>query len=553
MKVAVIGGGPSGLVTLKYLLAAHHFQPVDPIEVQLFESEDRVGGTFSYRTYDKAELVSSAQLTTFSDYRWHDKSVDYLSAVEYVEYLEGYCDRFGLWPHIHLLTQVEKVERTAKGGHRVTVSHGGQTRTWDCDAVAVCSGLHVKPNVPSIPGLDRVPVVFHSSEYKHVRQLGQNTNVMVLGTGETGMDIAYFSVTADSTKSTTVCHRNGFVIGPKRLPEIKLFGRVICKTPGKALPVDLSRPYLFVNSYVHRKVRGALQTKLSRWTVKAGSWLVTGTTRGFDQWVGSLSKEKYDESHYFYCKSTKAMPYISAPYRSSSWVHRLRSNIVQAVLPDTGSRKIDLAPWPKYIDEDGVVHFEKTSRPESKVLLQERRCKPDVLVLATGYTQSFPFLSSEYCTPDHADQRGIWRTGDASVGYIGFVRPSFGAIPPLAEMQAQVWVLELIDRLPGPLVADDSYRLFSNPSGRIGYGVDHDLFAHRLALDIGAAPSFFQALAHGWKVIVFWAMGGTLNTKFRLAGPWAWSGAPRIIRDELLDTVTGRRSTIGKCYPRYPR
>jgi dimethylaniline monooxygenase (N-oxide forming) len=120
-------------------------------------------------------------------------------------------------------------------------------------------------------------------------------------------------------------------------------------------------------------------------------------------------------------------------------------------------------------------------------------------------------------------------------------------------MQAQVWVLELIDRLPGPLVADDSYRLFSNPSGRIGYGVDHDLFAHRLALDIGAAPSFFQALAHGWKVIVFWAMGGTLNTKFRLAGPWAWSGAPRIIRDELLDTVTGRRSTIGKCYPRYPR
>ena len=59
MKVAVIGGGPSGLVTLKYLLAAHHFQPVDPIEVQLFESEDRVGGTFSYRNYDRAEVMST--------------------------------------------------------------------------------------------------------------------------------------------------------------------------------------------------------------------------------------------------------------------------------------------------------------------------------------------------------------------------------------------------------------------------------------------------------------------------------------------------------------
>ena len=128
----------------------------------------------------------------------------------------------------------------------------------------------------------------------------------------------------------------------------------------------------------------------------------------------------------FYCKSTKAMPYISAPYRSQSWIHRLRSSVIQAVVPDTGSRTIDLAPWPKSIDEDGTVHFESTSRPEGQTMLQKGPCKPDVVVLATGYTQSFPFLDSQYCTPDQADQRGIWRTGDESVGYIGFVRPSFG-------------------------------------------------------------------------------------------------------------------------------
>jgi dimethylaniline monooxygenase (N-oxide forming) len=61
MKVAVIGGGPSGLVVLKYLLAAHHFQNTDPIEAQLFESEDRVGGTFTYRTYEDAEVSSSSR------------------------------------------------------------------------------------------------------------------------------------------------------------------------------------------------------------------------------------------------------------------------------------------------------------------------------------------------------------------------------------------------------------------------------------------------------------------------------------------------------------
>ncbi len=58
MKVAVIGGGPSGLVTLKYLLDAHTFFPIEPIEARLFESESSVGGTFKHRSYEDAEVIS---------------------------------------------------------------------------------------------------------------------------------------------------------------------------------------------------------------------------------------------------------------------------------------------------------------------------------------------------------------------------------------------------------------------------------------------------------------------------------------------------------------
>ena len=43
MKVAVIGGGPSGLVTLKYLLRAHLSLDCEPIEARLFELGDSVG------------------------------------------------------------------------------------------------------------------------------------------------------------------------------------------------------------------------------------------------------------------------------------------------------------------------------------------------------------------------------------------------------------------------------------------------------------------------------------------------------------------------------
>lgn len=56
MKVAVIGAGPSGLVTLKYLLEAHRSLGVEKIDARLFESEAGVGGTFLARTYEDAEV-----------------------------------------------------------------------------------------------------------------------------------------------------------------------------------------------------------------------------------------------------------------------------------------------------------------------------------------------------------------------------------------------------------------------------------------------------------------------------------------------------------------
>ena len=57
MRVAVVGGGPAGLVTLKYLATAHEFVPgLKPIEAKLFEAEDKIGGTFRYRTYEDGEV-----------------------------------------------------------------------------------------------------------------------------------------------------------------------------------------------------------------------------------------------------------------------------------------------------------------------------------------------------------------------------------------------------------------------------------------------------------------------------------------------------------------
>lgn len=57
MRVAVIGGGPSGLVTLKYLKTANEFLPgTEPIETRLFEANNDLGGAFKHRAYENAEV-----------------------------------------------------------------------------------------------------------------------------------------------------------------------------------------------------------------------------------------------------------------------------------------------------------------------------------------------------------------------------------------------------------------------------------------------------------------------------------------------------------------
>jgi cation diffusion facilitator CzcD-associated flavoprotein CzcO len=170
--------------------------------------------------------VSSRQLTTFSDYRYSPDAPDFLSAEEYCTYLESYSKKFGLSPHIHLSTLVTKVERVASGGHIVHYVHVDQVAEWHCDAVAICSGLHVTPNIPSIEGLGNVPVVMHSSEFKERKQFGIGKNILIVGSGETGMDLAHMAVTSD-TNSVTLSHRDGFHVAPKVLNSTRPFSTLL--------------------------------------------------------------------------------------------------------------------------------------------------------------------------------------------------------------------------------------------------------------------------------------------------------------------------------------
>lgn len=333
--------------------------------------------------------------------------------------------------------------------------------------------------------------------------------------------------------------------------------------------------------------------------IKALLWVCSGTTSGMDQWVGEISRARHHPSKstlspncpaillfsfflfflflflllvfpshavaVFFNKSMKVCPYLSLPYRPkqpgpSLWLYALRSALVQTPIPDTHGRQVDLAPLPKRIDESGVVEFVDNGRPEYE-RLKLQTIQPDVVVLCTGYQQTFPFLSKTYkVNTNHLSShvRGIWRREHPTMGFIGFVRPSLGAIPPLAEMQAQLWVLNLVvPRKVFDLKAEDEihYKLHSKSDDRVTYGVDHESYAYQLALDMNSAPG----IADIWRIIrttkvstmyrllIIWAFGAHFNTKFRLIGPWAWEGAMEVlVTDEFWHSITRRPLLFGE-------
>jgi dimethylaniline monooxygenase (N-oxide forming) len=262
------------------------------------------------------------------------------------------------------------------------------------------------------------------------------------------------------------------------------------------------------------------------------------------------------------CKSDKALPYLSVGKRSQSWGNRIRSFFMNVKIEDTKGKKIDVVTWPTSIDRDGYMQFDDKLPSDSA--LPKEQLKPGVMVFATGYTRDFPFLDNEYPTVSQTNIREIYKEGDVALGYIGFVRPSIGAIPPLAELQAQLWVLHLLQhRYPKEVpVARDSNALESydldyqlHPRGNYSFyetkrAVDHESYAYQLALDIGSAPKALSVMKKGWKVFYTWAMGSNFNTKFRMVGPWKWEqGAENIMRNELYNVVKHSGGFVCKYSP----
>ena len=374
--IAVIGAGSSGLVAAKHLRDAGYI-------VTVYERTSCIGGAFVHKAYDEAKLVSSKYLTSFSDLRPKPSDPPHLSLAAYVDYLREYTRQEKLLGLITFGAHVSSVHAREDGqpGYTVCVEpvepaeaypagEGGaaatpfrlrEPATQAFDAVCVCSGLHEVPYAPRIDGIERYTgVAMHSAQYKE-RSCFANKRVLVIGCGETGMDLAYRAVQVASSVCLSI--KRGFLSVPH-----EGWGGV---------PLDTLISNLFEHSYEHWWChKHHFKWRVTSVVIRLMFFLSTGSSVGYNQYVGRLADVK--RGHHILCKSTAAMPYLNRPVKSRSWRRWLWWWAEPAV-----DKSIASAPAPQSIDGRTVTFADGTT------------FDADVLVYATGYRQTFPFLHTD--------------------------------------------------------------------------------------------------------------------------------------------------------------
>ena len=108
-RVGVIGGGLSGITTMKQLRDEGH-------DVICFEKGTELGGVFAPDgCYDSTMLTISNYFMAFSDFLPEEERLKFWTRREYEAYLKRYIAKFDLARFAQLRSEVKQVERKGAG------------------------------------------------------------------------------------------------------------------------------------------------------------------------------------------------------------------------------------------------------------------------------------------------------------------------------------------------------------------------------------------------------------------------------------------------------
>ena len=227
-QICVLGAGCSGLVALKALIE-------NGLSAVCFEMGRDLGGLWVHQNsngrpsaYESLHINTSTREMEYSDFPMRRDIGDFPHHRHIAQYFSDYADRFELRPHIRFESRVEHCEPLAwdatgkSPGYRVTITdvRTGEVRIENFAAVVVANGHHFSPALPDPdPAAQFTGLIAHSSEYQSpVRPHDlRDKDVLVVGMGNSAMDIACELSRNGGSRSVTVSARRGAWVLPKYL------------------------------------------------------------------------------------------------------------------------------------------------------------------------------------------------------------------------------------------------------------------------------------------------------------------------------------------------
>jgi len=177
-SVIIVGGGQAGL-SMSYCLKERGFDHI------IFE-KNKIGHSWRSKRWDSFCLVTPNWQCKLPGYHYPgDDPNGFMQKDEIVKYIEHYAKSFD--PPVKEGVEVSKVRKSrSEDVFELTTSIGDYT----ADQVVIAAGSYHIPKIPKIA--ERLPehiVQIHSSEYKNPQSL-PDKSVLVVGTGQSGCQIA---------------------------------------------------------------------------------------------------------------------------------------------------------------------------------------------------------------------------------------------------------------------------------------------------------------------------------------------------------------------------
>jgi len=451
MKIAVIGSGSSGLVTLKYLLDTY-----PATDVVCFEKGRSVRGCWGDQRPDFIS-TSTKYTTQFSCFRKWSPDVtpeqnfeEFYRGAEFGDYLEAFAARFNLKERIRFGVELRHLA-WMDGSWTLLLAENGKEERLTFDAVFLCTGL-ANQKIPF--DSKAIPI---TEDPEGVR----NTTVVVVGGGESAADVANYLAKSEHNNTVFLSLRSGIRVSPRYHPI-------------RGVPSDFLRNRLLLS----------FDKGVRNW---AGERFVTFRIR-FNRLL----------ARWFPHQRASADPDDQAQALRREWDLKLKArakgglfnvfhNKSDDFLDAVAEKRLQIVgppideQWTDYFDFDGSTTL---------------HLSPDMLVCSTGYHSRLTDLSGGiihlkdfYHGCVHTDRRNLF--------LIGFTRPIIGNIPSISEMQARyaVGVLSGKYRLPTALneKQKEAWKSLCAEYHTINtenvYPVEHDPYCNILAHEMGILPT----------------------------------------------------------------